>query len=331
MAETEPIRKRLRRYICRNIIEGHWPPGHMLPSREQMANTLHVSLRSLQMVMDELMADGTLVTIASKGTFVTAHPHCLHRLAMVLPPDNHPGLCTSLRTVGKDPKGPYSFAYRALNDLDQVIEDLDYYRYRGIILLDEPLAYSQDMQQRLRQFPLVVIGYMSDAFARVHLDLYASISWGLRQLAAEGFERIAIISQSRKTNQLQTRIQRWLSMLKLPYDPRWLLEININSPHTAGNLVPLLWSLPQAERPQAILISDDHLVPSVTKAFRRCTGQDVPHVLAHANHPRMSRSAVPAQRYGFRAEDILANAIELLEDWDNNPATLRTMRPQMFP
>lgn len=300
-----------------------------MPSREQLASNLRVSLRSLQGAVDELVADGTLVTLASKGTRVTDHPDCLQRIALLLPPDEHPGLCTSLRAASDAWSGPESFSCLNLHDLPQVVDDLSSYRYRGIILLDEVIGYSTAMQERLQSLPLVVIGYLSEAFPRVHLDLYASISWSLRQLAAEGFQRIAVISHARQSNQLQNRLRQWVKMLNLPYDPRLWLEISINSSHTSANLMPLLWSLPADERPQAILITDDHLVPAVTKALKSCIQQEpLPHIMAHANYPRMSRSALPAQRYGFYAADILKHAIELLHDRDNNRTSLRTIRPQ---
>lgn len=330
MGTKTPVRLRLRQLICGNIADGVWKPGDRLPGRETLARQYRVSLRSLQQAVDDLISDGHLVSHGGHGTLVAEHPPCLFRIALLTPEEKEPGLAHNLRQVAEHWDGPDRFVCLPLTSLSQLTDDLPYYHFRGAIVHQELQYLSAVEREPLRGLPLVVIGFMTEGFARLHLDLYASIEWGLKHLASAGHQRVAVISTRRPSDQLQQRSKGWFEALGITYDRRLFLEIDGQATHVANNLIPLLWSLPGKERPQALLITDDHLVPAVTAALKSVCGKRPPAILAHANHPIMSHSELACERYGFRAHDILGNARDLLAMATSNEPPIRTLLPSLF-
>ncbi|TVR42684.1 MAG: GntR family transcriptional regulator [Planctomycetota bacterium] len=331
MKPQEPVRLRLRRRICAAIADGLWPPGSRLPGRDQLALDYGVSLRSLQQTVDELVSDGHLVSHGGHGTMVAEHPPCCELVGLYLPADCGPGLATNLRLTAEHWPGPLRFQMRSHHEIEHLATELQDYRMHGAIILGEVQHLDQSVQRCLRQFPVVIIGFMSERFPRLHLDLFASIRWGLEHLINTGKQRVGIVTSARSSPMLQQRLQGYHGELSSPWDPRLVLEIPLESTHIVDNLLPLWWSLPAGQRPDAILISDDHLVPPVSQALAKLLSNTAPPaLLAHANIPAMSPCALPAERYGFRSQDILGNACDLLRQAANEPAPIRTLLPTLL-
>lgn len=328
-----PVALHLRRAICQNIAEGIWPPGSVLPGREHLARQHRVSLRSLQQAIDDCIADGTLISHGGHGTVVGAQPPCLSRIQLLCPQEKGPGLAGSLlHAVAEHAAGEHFTIIDPLY-LDRIVDDLRDYRCAGAIILGEVTHLREEDQQALAEAgPVVIIGYLSERFARLHLDLFASLRWALHHIREAGHHRIGVITASRSSPLLREKLLGWLEEEGAATDIRLLQELSPAAPHGADSLIPLWWSMPAAERPEAILIADDHLVPAVTTALARLDLSDhKPYLLAHANYPKPSGSATPAVRYGFRAQDVLGNCLELIHQaglGTSNP--VRTLLPMIL-
>ncbi len=325
-----PVRLRLRRAICANIVAGIWPPGSTLPGRETLARNYHVSLRSLQQCIDDLIADGHVISHGGHGTVVATDPPCLRDVLLLLPDDSGPGLATSLRVAaGRWARG-HRFRIGSLSDMAKAVDMLLDHRICGCVVCGELDGLDAALRERLLAVgPVVVIGFMSEGFVRLHLDLFASVRWALRRLIAAGHRRIAVFGAARRSGLLYQRMRGWLRTAGADDDPCLLHELLPPANHVAPGLVDLLWSLPLPRRPDAVLITDDHLVPALTRALAR-VGVDPKVVLAHANRPGRSRAHVACQRYGFDADDILRHALELLGHHGHQPVTIRTMQPRIL-
>lgn len=57
-------------YIRGKIASGEWPPGHQLPSRQDLMREHHVSLTVVRDAQNYLRAVGELLSVPSVGYFV---------------------------------------------------------------------------------------------------------------------------------------------------------------------------------------------------------------------------------------------------------------------
>ena len=77
----------------------------------------------------------------------------------------------------------------------------------------------------------------------------------------------------------------------------------------------MLWRLPAADRPDALIITDDNLVPEATAGLA-AAGVRAPQdltIVAHTNFPLQTVSALPAERLGFDVRRVLTTCLDGLE------------------
>jgi GntR family transcriptional regulator/MocR family aminotransferase len=71
-ARGTPIAQQITRALAAEIQRGRLRPGHRLPGSRTLARTLHVHRQTVVSAIDELIAEGWLVTKPASGTFVAA-------------------------------------------------------------------------------------------------------------------------------------------------------------------------------------------------------------------------------------------------------------------
>ena len=71
-ASDRPIYEQITSQIKEMIMKGELKPGEPLPSIRGLARDLHVSVITTQRAYDNLQKDGFIITVPSKGTFVSA-------------------------------------------------------------------------------------------------------------------------------------------------------------------------------------------------------------------------------------------------------------------
>ena len=69
-AGVGPLYQRIKNQIIARIQEEAWPPGHQLPSENELVNDLNVSRMTINRALRELTADNYLTRIPGVGTFV---------------------------------------------------------------------------------------------------------------------------------------------------------------------------------------------------------------------------------------------------------------------
>jgi DNA-binding LacI/PurR family transcriptional regulator len=177
--------------------------------------------------------------------------------------------------------------------------------------------------------PVVTINSTSDfGIPSVYPDLAAFLPLALDCLVARGRRRVAIITNARLDNPAD-QLARFGDLLRergLPVEPAWLQAAHSDVPEWSRQLTRLLLRGPASERPDALVITDDNLVPSITAGI---AGQL--DVVAHANFPRPTPSAVPAQRVGYDLERLLTLCLERLAQQRRGEETplLTTIEPQV--
>jgi hypothetical protein len=75
----------------------------------------------------------------------------------------------------------------------------------------------------------------------------------------------------------------------------------------------MMLHLPKSDRPDALVITDDALVSSTTAALVEAGAADAFEIVAHANFPAMTASAVTASRIGYDVREVLRICTETLD------------------
>ena len=76
----QDISDAMREKIC----SGVWGPGQRLPIRSELVKQYNTTVATLQKAMDELSADGFIISAGKRGTFVADEPPNLSTFAVVL-------------------------------------------------------------------------------------------------------------------------------------------------------------------------------------------------------------------------------------------------------
>ena len=69
-----PLYSQIRQKLEKEIFQGKYPPGAVLPPENELAEKFSVSRMTLRRAMDQLVSDGVLIRSQGRGTFVNKHP-----------------------------------------------------------------------------------------------------------------------------------------------------------------------------------------------------------------------------------------------------------------
>jgi len=97
--------------------------------------------------------------------------------------------------------------------------------------------------------------------------------------------------------------------------PQWMHGTTFELKSWAASYTQLLMQCRGDDRPDALIIGDDHFVPEVTQVIRE-SGVEVPkefEVVAFAVFPTPTPSAVPATRLGFNASQLFGTCMNYIE------------------
>ncbi|MCZ7567388.1 MAG: GntR family transcriptional regulator [Ardenticatenaceae bacterium] len=67
-----PIYQQIKEWIYQQIVQGHWPEHYKLPAEVDLAIQLGVSRGTVRKAIADLIAEGMLVSIHGRGTFVAS-------------------------------------------------------------------------------------------------------------------------------------------------------------------------------------------------------------------------------------------------------------------
>lgn len=73
-ADPQPLYQRVKDHILEHIRSGAWPPGHRIPSENQLVDTFGISRMTVNRAIRELAGEGYLKRLTGVGTFVRETP-----------------------------------------------------------------------------------------------------------------------------------------------------------------------------------------------------------------------------------------------------------------
>lgn len=305
-------------YLRRCVVAGELAPGDRLPAYEALQVRFRADPPTIRDAIAVLRDDGFIETQSRRGTFVVPHPPHLAHYALIFPvPESYMWETQFFRAIRDEaarmeaPDCRLSFFF----DIDGHVDTEDYerltafvgaHRLAGEIFAFNPLLLHGDSRLETPGIPRVAVMTSGggEPFPTVYPDLNAFKNKALRYLVSKGRRRVAhlvtAMDQSADTL-LDAGILAARRACGLDPASPWIQAAPLHAPAWARQVVRLLFSADAGKRPDALIIHDDNLVPDATQSLAE-TGLRVPEdveVVAHANFPWPTPSAVPARRLGF--------------------------------
>ena len=318
------------------IASGDLQPNAKLPVRQDMCREFHAALATMQRAIDMLVAEGFIICIPGKGSFVHPQPPSKADVALVFGSaiSSRSLFCEALRSVAGAIGAQHAYRLRTFDlhgdqresALATLVTLASAHRLAGIIVVSPTSDMLEALPQpAARSVPLVLIGREGRNFPkipRVEVDQGGFAAAAMAVLHSHGRRRIAHILADGLHGYLDDTTERLREFAceAAPYLVQFVGEGR--RWRGAEHIAHLLMRLPAAERPNGLIVHDDNLVQWAGLGLR-ASGVSIPtdvEVVVHANHPCPASCVVPVTRFGFDAHAILAAAMAQI----GNPAKPRS-------
>ena len=333
-------RERALTALIRKITSGQFTPGQRLPPRLELERILRVDTRTLEETIRQLRADGFIKTKPRGGTFVSANPPHLSHFALTFP--FSAGLVTSnfyraLRESARKAWGPgerFSLFYDILNrrdipDYQKLLGLVERRALAGVIYAASPWGGADELMRKSPELPRVAIGSGSPEsgipwVAPAYRDF---LPRAFQALAERGRRRVGVLymaSGAGNPEVAEKDVRAVAASCSLETKKWWVQATSADTADWATNLVAGMLQGTARERPDALVIMDDNLVPAASAgvlAAGRRAGEDL-DVVAHANFPYVTPSAVPALRLGYNVPGLLEVCLKTLRQIRNGGTPL---------
>lgn len=337
MSQTQVPSESIADILRRRIVEGRYLPGDRLPIRTALIRELGVCSSSLQKAQDALRQEGFVEAARRRGTFVAPRPPHLYHIGLTFDDNASDGrwfertrflyaleqeaaaisrttpwtivpftdVTRIRRETGDAPGGP-----PALRDLN---ERASRRRLAGVIVTNPYL--------------LNAVGFVSDlptvGFAGTHdppttcvvrLDPRRFIDRALGDLKSRGRKRVAMLTSSTAPQVKLDHLYRAAASRGLRAEAPWVQGVSLEEPHWARHAVRAIFMGRPSERPDALIVADEHLLEYALAGLsdqQVRVGRDV-EVVTHCNFHWTPRPVSPVRRLGYTARETLDAAIALI-------------------
>lgn len=333
------------------ILDGTLAPGQRLPTRSDLIARFAASSVTVQLVLDTLIADGFVEPRGRSGTFVADHPPHLRHYGLVIAGTladraHWPHFWNALdgearRLFAKgDPRSMtvyHGIASRDERHYPKLLHDVQARRLAGLVFATNPHWLHNTPVLDLPGIPRVTIGDSLGASVAsvVRLENERFYELAVGRLAERECKRVALLTVPGIDAHHREQFLAELERHGLTSRPEWLQAATIEYPQWAENLMRLLFRPGSGPLPDALVITDDNLVGPATvglKALGLCCPRDLT-VIAHANFPATTASALPISRLGYDAHELLRTCVANLDRQRLAPerATISSLAPVFAP
>ena len=316
----------------RRFSENEWPAGTSLPSNRKLAVEFGVSLLTMQKALDRLRQEGLVKIENRRGTIVApnASPYVNYGIAFSLNPTSenewswssfNTGMLHQMSTMNAESNwkgrayfgvdGPDTKDYRRLE------QDLNNDVLSGLILIGYECVKDTPVVKN-RKVPLVGIKGnrpLVPGISYISMGHYEMIDKALSEIAAHGRKRVAVLAQSSNGPNYESDITARIRAYGMTTYPHWIQGSNVQNPHWSRNCMQLLLHPGQAERPDAVLVTDDNLLACAClgiTASGMCVPDDI--MIASAwNFPESIPPGLPILKVGFDLRTVINTCIRLIQ------------------
>ena len=317
-------------YLLRRIISGELPPGSRIPSLNEMTIQFRTTANTAQLAVNRLRQEGYVTTVQGKGKYVADNPPHLTNFGLVFEPE--PQSSRYLEAWQKEaeranahPAGSprrrvvtYCMSDRAsaIKAHEELVAALRACRLAGLIFPLHPLAFAGTPVLDEPDVPRVTVADV--ALPDVHcIRLEPVRGKMLDYLARHGRRRIAslFISVPWDTSGDISKLIEEASARGMVIKRHWVQGVSHYPPCWAANCAELLMRCDPSDRPDALMIMDENLVPAATAGLL-AAGVRVPEdvlVVARTSFPYPTPSAVPAKRIGYNIREMLGTCLNIID------------------
>ncbi len=315
--------------LRKRMLDGRLPAASRLPSVRELASTYGVATTTIHRCLQELAAAGFISTHGWNGTRVADHPPHRFHFAMMLP--ELPGddgiyaqrhlqaKALAARAIsGKGPQRVEIFhgvdGHRELPEHQRLLAALDERRLAGLIMFDEARVREWLIPATLG-IPVIGAGLVAGnpAVGELFLDLSTFIADALEMIAQRKLHRVAVLLDVTNMVYIPNMLAHAKALqLDLPFERIQCLPTR--APAWAYHALAALLRAPAPQRPEALIITDEGVIPAVQEALAALKADDIFQIHI-ANLPLPSLSRPPAMRIGWDHGQFLRRAIELIDAW----------------
>lgn len=323
--------------IRRRIAEGQFSPGSQLPQRTELEKSFQVSKVTLQRAMNLLIEDGFIDATPRRGSFVAQRPPHLARYAMAFQGTPSNGgrwsrfwMALANEATRREHQNDLTIpiyygidGHTDTSDYQKLRVEVEEHRVAGVIFVaDYPRLPDLSLAQHTGVPSVTIQSAANDGVPCVTIDEKSLIFQALDELQARGCRRIAFLCAPEYAERRGEFLEAQVAARGMETRPQWMQSVAINEPFSARNCMRLLMSLPLAERPDGLVITDDNLVESASIGLL-ASQISIPaelKIVAHANFPWKTSCVVEARRIGYDIRSILGACLSSIDAQRQNLA-----------
>jgi len=285
---------------------------------------------TVQRAVHELKRQGFLTTKRRLGTFISEKSPWLNNYALVFPQDPvrsavwsnfYEGLRLAGEKINQTGGKNVNFFY-AIEEFDRsddyvrLVRLVKNHQISGIIfaapphnLLDTPLMREPNMPR------VAISGITTFNIPLVSHGWESSLTLAAKYLAGRNLKQIALFAISSGQRDEWLRRQADFSRLGISTREQWCFTIPAIVPETAKACARLLMDMPRANRPDGIIVIDDHLTEAVERGLMSASDVSAreTQIVALCNFPDRFAHHLPIKRLGCNVADFLHTCIDIID------------------
>lgn len=325
---------RILRHVRDAIRAGTLRPGGQLRLRDEFMADFAVSKVTVQRAFNRLAADGFIVARGSLGTRVADRPPNLFRIALVFNESKADVLANRYRVSILAAAAPYDAhaAYTlvpyygigeppGVGDRDRLADDIRHGRLAGLVGTYAYRFWPDDPRLRDPRLAQIHWGRLSpecDADAAPYATLVPGdyLELALNEVVRRGGRRVALLVLSHQLPTVERFVRR-VEAAGCETRSHWIHGVDYVYPQWAAPLLRNLFSLPPEDRPDSLIVGDDHLAEQAVAGLHAAGVAGEATAVFHANFPVSAPLALDAPRVGVDSRDLIDASIAALEaQWD---------------
>ena len=306
------------------ITGGTFLPGARLPTLDAMQARFQVSRHTVQGAMRQLARDGFVCARRALGSHVSQTPPHLYHYGLVSAERFSDSRYTgAMQRVAAEltEDGPIRFStywydrgHIQSEGYRRLMADVEARRLAGLIFVWPPFRLDGTPALEQKGLPRVMTsapgGYPD--IPRLTFDHAAFLAQAVAYLRRQGRKRIALIAPYLQAKDMAVDLA-YLVRRRVGR-PEWVQACDSRHPWSACQAARLLMALPAKERPDGLIVGDDHLVEAAAEGLA-AVGVRIPQdlaVVAHCNFPDRPPACVPVTWLGLDCRSLVQRCVENL-------------------
>lgn len=319
------------------ILQGDWPAGSRIPNRVDLREEYGTSLATIQKSLDLLKRDGFVRPRGRAGTYVRdrlphqyriALAHGQHRATSREFSRMHRALEAEAERINAEGRWHivqyHGLAEPGSEGTDRLREDLGHQCLAGVLFVGvsmvglKRIGLLDDLE-----IPVMALATDAEQAGVTQVKLPDYLDGAVRYLQSQRRKRIGFVNSVLRYRSIDL-CSDVLSRHGLEVDPYRYVSAYPSETNALRVAVYHMMKQPRSHRPDALIVTDDHMVEPVTEAIADA-GVDAPGdvlILAHCNYPLPPPHAVPVTFIGFDLGEMLDQAVrQLVPDPDHGETT----------